>query len=218
MNTSEGIFLHQVVPGISVLGPGTRVVVWVQGCTLACKGCISPNLWKQDRESWVPSSQVADRILELLPGHDGITVSGGEPFQQAAGLAAMLERVREQSNVDVLIYSGYRLEEILRAGEDARWLLAAADILIDGRYMDSASEGGLWRGSANQRMYFLSEKGLKHRGASQASGSGALQLMNDPGGEIRIIGIPKKRHDVELRSRLAERGIELRKESLWPRQ
>jgi anaerobic ribonucleoside-triphosphate reductase activating protein len=162
---TDGVFLDQVTAGISTLGPGLRIVVWVQGCTLACKGCISPHLWERKPRSWVSSQEAAERVLALLPGHAGITISGGEPFQQAEGLATMLEQVRCKSDIDVLLYSGYRLDEILKAGPGSRRLLACADLLIDGRYVEIDGDGGLWRGSANQRLYCLTEKGKEFQEA-----------------------------------------------------
>lgn len=215
--TADGVFLDQMAPGITTLGPGMRVVVWVQGCTLACTGCISPDLWERKPHSWVSSKEAARKLLALLPGHAGITVSGGEPFQQAEGLAIMLEEIRYRYDVDVLLYSGYRIEELLQAGPSARRLLACADLLIDGRYVEGDGEAGLWRGSANQRLYCLTERGARHEAAVHAKGSPSLQLIEGPGGEIRIVGIPGRRHAAELRARLAERGVELIKDDLCPR-
>ena len=215
--TADGVFLDQMAPGISTLGPGMRVVVWVQGCTLACKGCISPDLWERKAHSWVSSKEAARNLLGLLPGHAGITVSGGEPFQQAEGLATVLEEVRYRYDIEVLLYSGYRIEELLQAGQSARRLLACADLLIDGRYAECDGEGLLWRGSVNQRLYCLTQKGARHEAAVYAKGSPSLQVIEGPGGEIRIVGIPSRPHAAELRARLAERGVELIKGDLCSR-
>jgi anaerobic ribonucleoside-triphosphate reductase activating protein len=64
---------------------------------------------------------------------DGITISGGEPFEQFTALEALLQTLRPQlkSNADVLVYSGLRFDRnfrldpgaarTIRVGRDAGW-------------------------------------------------------------------------------------------------
>ena len=77
-------------PQTRVLGPGLRAVVWVQGCPLRCKGCISP-AWTESRVARLVSPQeLAAEVISNNPTIEGITISGGEPFLQPLGLAAFL--------------------------------------------------------------------------------------------------------------------------------
>ena len=37
--------LHNLVTHTTALGPGTRMVIWFQGCRRRCPGCMSPETW-----------------------------------------------------------------------------------------------------------------------------------------------------------------------------
>ena len=63
-------------------GPGIRAVVWVQGCTIGCSGCYNEFTHPHKIESLYTPSEVAKWILSI-DGIDGVTFSGGEPFEQA---------------------------------------------------------------------------------------------------------------------------------------
>jgi anaerobic ribonucleoside-triphosphate reductase activating protein len=92
-------------------------------------------------------------------GVEGITLLGGEPFEQAAGLAALAAGARDLG-MTVMVFSGYTLEQ-LRGRGDAEDLLARTDLLVDGPYDRERPEppppvGRRWIGSQNQRMHYLS--------------------------------------------------------------
>src|SRR6185369_5076232 len=89
---------------ISTLGPGRRVGVWFQGCSIRCEGCISADTWGAGRGQ-TTVDEVFSAILPWLTQADGITISGGEPFDQADALVALLRRVRSATAVDVLVFS-----------------------------------------------------------------------------------------------------------------
>ena len=63
-------------------GPGLRTAIWLQGCSIGCPGCINPHLWSFHGGDEVNVEHLADEILAL--DVDGITLLGGEPFDQAA--------------------------------------------------------------------------------------------------------------------------------------
>jgi anaerobic ribonucleoside-triphosphate reductase activating protein len=99
-------------------GPGSRFVVWFQGCTLGCPGCFNPKTHRTDgREISV------DELASQIPGDiEGITLSGGEPLQQAEAAAELLDVARARG-LSTLAFSGtnqrihlltdrYRLDEI----------------------------------------------------------------------------------------------------------
>ena len=73
-----------------VNGPGIRAVVWVQGCPFRCEGCFNERFLPFSPAQQVSVSELAGTILSL-PGIDGVTFSGGEPFAQAGPLAELGE-------------------------------------------------------------------------------------------------------------------------------
>jgi anaerobic ribonucleoside-triphosphate reductase activating protein len=105
--------------------------------------------------------EVADLASEVLALQDveGLTLSGGEPFDQAAGLAELVATVRESRDIGIVCYTGFTLEELGSRDEPAvDDLLGATDLLIDGPYIASRSLPGSWRGSDNQRLLCLTDR------------------------------------------------------------
>ena len=136
-------------------GPGVRFVVFAQGCMHRCPGCHNP-------ETWDPAGgglwSVRDlfRLIRRVPDTvRGLTLSGGEPFLQA-GEMAELAALAHKRGMDVVVYSGYVLEDLLDMAEgdaDVGRLLQETDILVDGPYVEALKDLGLrFRGSANQRV------------------------------------------------------------------
>ena len=140
------------------LGPGERVCLWTQGCSKRCPGCISPEL-QPPVGADTDEALTAQLLLRTSAANHcgGLTISGGDPFEQAAGLVRVLELVRNGFS-DILVYTGYTIGEIRagaagRAGVDALELI---DVLIDGRYIDERNHPGcVLRGSDNQVIHYL---------------------------------------------------------------
>ncbi|MFC5822271.1 4Fe-4S single cluster domain-containing protein [Nonomuraea insulae] len=170
--------------GTSVLGPGRRSAVWVQGCPFRCPGCMAPD--------WIPDQparlvEPAPLVAELLsdPGVTGLTFSGGEPMEQAAGLAEVARLARLVRDVTVICFTGHRLER-LRARAGVRDLLAQVDVLIDGRYVAALDDGAGLRGSANQRVHHLTGRLAAHdftHGARRAE----IRVRDE---EVLLVGVP----------------------------
>jgi len=82
------IRIYEWQPNVcDVLGPGHRAVVWVQGCSLHCEGCIAPEMW--DKGDGVDVDDFARQLVSSGP-IDGVIVSGGEPSEQAEAVGALL--------------------------------------------------------------------------------------------------------------------------------
>ena len=149
--------LYAFLPRSRVNGPGERAVVWVQGCSLACPGCWNSEAASPAPRRLVPVQDVAGWILGQ-PGLDGVTFSGGEPFEQAGALTELAVIVR-RAGLSVLAFSGYTLEEIKSSGDPHRLaLLSTLDVLIDGRFDRRLATRRLWRSSSNQRVHFLTPR------------------------------------------------------------
>lgn len=146
--------LSGIVKESIVDGPGIRLVVFAQGCGHRCPGCHNP-----DSHSFAGGTlmQIEDilKLLDRNPLLDGITLSGGEPFDQAADFAELAERVKAKG-LHVMTYTGYTYEELTGEGavpEDRSRLLRASDILVDGRFeLEQKSLLLKFRGSKNQRI------------------------------------------------------------------
>ena len=148
-----------ICPATRALGPGLRAVVWVQGCCFHCPGCIAPD--------WIPQRIVRlmtpeEVVSELLahPEVTGLTFSGGEPMLQAAGLAAVARLARRQRDLSIICYTGFTLEQLHThpPGPGVEDLLEAIDVLIDGPYVEELNDQRGLRGSANQRIHYLTDR------------------------------------------------------------
>lgn len=138
-------------------GPGKRAVLWVQGCPLACPRCWNPGLQDPGGGRTVGIESLMGR-LTALPDIEGLTISGGEPTEQAAPLALLLEQVRRQTGLSVLLFSGRTMARIKSMAGGSR-LLAATDVLVDGPYDHRlANVDGAWPASANQNILFLTDR------------------------------------------------------------
>jgi anaerobic ribonucleoside-triphosphate reductase activating protein len=148
--------IAQLIADTEAEGPGRRFALWVQGCTLRCPGCCNPEMFAADKGRAVDTAELAAQALGTA-GVEGVSVLGGEPFEQAEAVADFCERARA-GGLSVMLYSGYTLEELkARAGADR--LLKTIDLLVDGRYVAALPEQRRrWLGSSNQVMHFLSDR------------------------------------------------------------
>jgi anaerobic ribonucleoside-triphosphate reductase activating protein len=151
------LHLHAFIPFSRANGPGARAVVWTKGCTLGCAGCFNPDTHPFTDGELIAVDDLFQRIVALKETIEGVTISGGEPLQQLRPLVALLRRVREETDLSVLVFTGYTWDEIRRMPE-ADALLACVDALIAGRYDQTQHLARDLRGSANKTVHFLSER------------------------------------------------------------
>jgi len=140
-------------------GPGCRYAIWLQGCSIRCAQCCNPHLFDPRGGESVPVTALLEEVRGLVGTIEGVTVVGGEPFDQARSLAEFLQRVRSLG-LGVIVFSGFRIEE-LRARRDpaVAAALAATDVLVDGPYLASEPETARrWVGSHNQRFHYLTQR------------------------------------------------------------
>lgn len=137
-------------PGSIVDGPGIRYGVFVQGCPHRCPGCHNVKSQRPFAGKDKPIQEIYDDIMEH-PSTSGVTFSGGEPFEQPAGLAE-LGRMLKDKNVNIWCYTGYLYEDLLKKPEAVE-LLDVIDVLVDGPFvLEKKSMDCLYRGSTNQRL------------------------------------------------------------------
>jgi len=174
----------------TVNGPGTRAVIWVQGCPLRCSGCFNPEFQSFSGLDFVTVDEVFERILAARPV-DGVTFSGGEPFAQAAALAALGERLRE-TGLLILTFTGFSYKEILEKNRRSwQQLLAVTDLLIAGPYVPAfrCSDDSLIA-SSNQTIADLTGQ-IPVPGRSLPRRMGKLvEFTIRPDGRILVSGFP----------------------------
>jgi anaerobic ribonucleoside-triphosphate reductase activating protein len=129
-------------------------------------------------------------ILERLDldAISGLTFSGGEPMEQAAGLAALARLARQKKDLDLICFTGYRYERLLKnpPNEGVAGLLAEVDTLIDGPFIQGLNDSLGLRGSSNQRIIHLTSKLEDHNFESHKR---AVEITITDG-ELAFIGIP----------------------------
>jgi anaerobic ribonucleoside-triphosphate reductase activating protein len=175
---------------VTALGPGDRAVIWVAGCPRDCPGCISPEMQPLDAGEEVPVATLAARLARIAVPIEGVTISGGEPFDQAGALADLLDRLRlVWPEFNVLVYTGYLIEE-LRADPVRAALLERVDILADGPYRQEIPRAHPLTGSGNQRVHYLTPRGAALRDAVESLETGAMNLgLSRSGRTDMIIGV-----------------------------
>ena len=153
--------IERILSPVHSLGPGERICIWTKGCKKKCPGCISPEM--QDGTGNEIDEHVLAELLSQIAkktGCNGLTISGGDPFEQANSLLALLTNVRSTFE-DILVYTGFEMAEIMdgTAGKDAKKCLGLIDVLIDGRYIRERNNPDcILRGSDNQVIHFFNEK------------------------------------------------------------
>ena len=121
-------------------GPGIRFVLFLQGCALRCRYCHNPDTWDASAGRLMSVEQVLAEIEPYLDYYwqsgGGLTVSGGEPTQQAPFVAALLREAKRRFNLHTAIDSSGFCEP---AHAEACGLLDAVDlVLLDLKMMDAA--------------------------------------------------------------------------------
>ena len=123
-----------------------------------------------------------------LDAISGMTFSGGEPMEQGAGLAALARLARQKKNLDLICFTGYRYERLLKDPPNAgvSELLAEVDVLIDGPFIQSLHGSVGLRGSSNQRVIHLTPR-LKEYDLETSTRKVEITVTD---GELAFIGIP----------------------------
>ena len=176
--------VHGIVPLSRANGPGDRMVIWLQGCSLRCPGCFNPETHPHKPHQLMTVDAVFDRIHESLSTIEGITLSGGEPLEQIDPLINLLQRVRFATSLSVVLFSGYELDNITQMKQGMH-LLKMVDVLIAGPYIENLRHSRNLTGSSNQQVHFLTDR-YRMKDIAQIP---AAEVHIDPGGDIIITGI-----------------------------
>ncbi|WP_445636563.1 Anaerobic ribonucleoside-triphosphate reductase-activating protein [Nostoc sp. DSM 114161] len=147
--------LAGLLPRSRANGPGTRMVIWVQGCPFRCLGCQNPDFLEFRVNQIVTVDEIWQQFQQL-PDLAGISFSGGEPFAQSVALADLASRVKSVGKT-VICWTGYQIEQIkLNKIPGSQEFLNQIDLLIDGLFIQQQASDRVMRGSENQKLHFLS--------------------------------------------------------------
>lgn len=194
---------------VTTLGPGRRLGIWFQGCSLRCEGCISVDTWATAK-TLIPIEQLMMKLSSYLPLIDGITISGGEPFDQFEALLAIVVQLRERTKVDILVYTGYGVEDIT---DQLQQIKPYIDVLISDPFQRQSSQTLRLRGSDNQRLHcFTSQAVEKFAYYQQAvtTEDKVLDVMFDAEGVVWFAGIPRRDDFVKLQTLLKQQGHQIK--------
>jgi anaerobic ribonucleoside-triphosphate reductase activating protein len=141
-----------ISPNSITNGLGIRYTIFIQGCNHNCYNCHNPHTHSFDGGIFISKDDIIKDIKYnfLL---DGVTISGGEPFEQAKELIPLIKEIKTL-NLNIWIYTGYTLEYLLQDKQSYKYnMVCLADILVDGKYQENNKTKNLqFRGSTNQRI------------------------------------------------------------------
>lgn len=188
MKTIEAkISLGRMYYPVRSLGPGNRVGIWMNGCNRSCIGCVSPELQIYDNSKEVSVADIILMVQKIKDPIDGFTISGGEPFLKPEALNALVQSL-VSVNDDILIYTGYRIEELREQNDEAtNSIITTCAALIDGPYIKELNDNKGLRGSLNQRCLIFKYH-EKYEGIETADRTLQTILY---GNMVLTIGIPQ---------------------------
>jgi anaerobic ribonucleoside-triphosphate reductase activating protein len=162
ISPGECLYLYRIYHHSTVDGPGRRSVIQLAGCSIRCAGCYVPETHDRENGKRTPIVEIVEEIEKRSGEHDGVTILGGEPFDQPESLEVLVKNLRGKGH-HLTIYTGHPLENLLaRESECVDRILADTDLLIDGGFVRELSEGaGEYRGSSNQRLILRPVSGQK---------------------------------------------------------
>lgn len=179
--------VYRYIRSTQAEGPGTRFALWVQGCSHRCPGCFLKETWDFDKGENIPVSALIAEFEQVMNRIDGVTLLGGEPFDQAQEVAKFSSFVRSVGKT-VITFTGYRFSELTeRKDSSVGVVLKNTDILIDGRFVEELLDFSRpMVGSSNQTIHFLTDRIPKETFYSYQN---RFEVRTDRSGGIRINGM-----------------------------
>ena len=195
--------VHGLIPCTRANGPGERIGLWLQGCLLRCPGCHNPETHSFAGGSLRRIPELAEEIIGIAsgnPGLEGLTVSGGEPLHQAAGLRQLLEILRKNLSPSFTygLFTGYSIPEILyekvaRVNESTPglyWdpfmlqkLVNSFDFVVAGRYVERLRVMDGLISSSNQQLYLPTGRYKR-----EDFGDPVLEVLVENNGQVYVTG------------------------------
>lgn len=192
--------VHSITYGSLANGPGFRNVLHVQGCTIGCKGCFNPHTWAHKGGYEFDVDGIADALCSNVVRR-GITISGGEPFQQPKELYELLRSISDRDvDTDIIIFSGYTKGQLeLNVWYDLIVSEKLADLIVAGPFIQERviDTPRSLRGSDNQELIDITGK----IDVTKLSDAPQVEVIVDSEG-VTVTGFPNSQLVKDLRSNL----------------
>lgn len=167
-----------------IYGPGCRYVVWVQGCSIHCKGCWNKEMWSFKDRNLMSVEDLFAKIENEKHLIEGVTLLGGEPLDQFEDVCELLSKCNNDA-LSTMVFTGYEMQEIREKRMSE--ILELSDIIVTGRYdQTKRTLNHQWIGSTNQEIHFLSGR---HKKFIQKD-SNYVEVSIDDFGCTTLLGFP----------------------------
>jgi anaerobic ribonucleoside-triphosphate reductase activating protein len=177
-----------------IYGPGCRFVIWVQGCSIRCKGCWNQEMWSFENKTILSVKELLLKIQDEKDVIEGITLLGGEPLDQYNEVSELLLECHK-TGLTTMIFTGYTMLEISEKGMSS--ILDNTDILITERYEeDKRTVNSQWIGSTNQQIHFLSERYKDY----QIENANYIELTLEENGKCTMLGFPEEIKEIIIKN------------------
>lgn len=149
------IFVKDIIKQTMADGPGLRTSIYCSGCWHKCKGCHNPQTWDLYSGKEIDVDDLVDLIVED-EWIDGVTFTGGDPLYQSDGFIELAKKIKEKSNKNIWLYTGFTMEEIKMLCPE---ILRYVDWVVDGPYIEELRDIDLkFRGSSNQMIWKIVDR------------------------------------------------------------
>lgn len=176
----------------SIYGFGNSFAIWMQGCSLKCKGCWNKSMHDFEGGFYIKTEDLIIQIKESIEKNNikCVTILGGEPLEQLDELLELMKLIKKL-DIGIILYTGYEKEEI--DSSDKIKILDYADLLISGRYIEERRNiNNHLFGSDNQVMDFLTDR---YKNEEIINGT-YVEIDIDENGKIDMYGYPDDFFDI----------------------
>lgn len=209
MSENTELALSRLHFPVTTLGPGKRIGIWFQGCSIRCKGCISVDTWPFHKPD-IKIETLLETISPWIDQSDGVTISGGEPFDQPDALVALVKTLKALTSQSILVFTGYGLEKISAVLSRANGCI---DALMSEPYQWRQPQTLALRGSDNQQLHLLTPLGKREFAGFdrlRTEQDNRLDIMFDESGTVWLAGIPKHQDFQRLKQLMKQQGHKIK--------
>lgn len=201
------IALNRLHYPVTTLGYGRRIGIWTQGCSIHCSGCTSRDTWDPSGGTLLDISELVKTCMPWMDNCDGVTITGGEPFDQPETLSVLLAEMRARQRGDILVFTGYPACRALKQPIVVKGLI---DVIITGPYKRQAGQTLTLRGSDNQEIFLLTDLAQERYPPDINKRKWETPRRLDwflSGNDVFMAGIPEPGWGKKFRATIRKRGL-----------